>query len=118
VLFVHSFLLEGVTICDVTVFAAMIEEGYHTPGILLVNPPDEDGRQLVRGFKGNGLWEWGVLSPGRRSGWQMTLAPERDGQRQATVEARTIDDGGHPVIGPFRFGVHGEHDAAACGGGS
>jgi hypothetical protein len=99
VLFVHSFLLEGVTVCDVTVFAAMIEEGYHTPGILLVNPPDEDGRQLVRGFNGNGLWEWGVVTPGRRSGWRMTLAPERDGQRQATVEARTVEDGGHEVTG-------------------
>ncbi len=99
VLFVHSFLLEGVTICDVTVFAAMIEEGYHTPQILLVDPPDEDGIQLVRGFNGNGLWEWGVVTPGQRSGWRMMLAPERDGQRQATVEARTIEDGGHEVIG-------------------
>jgi hypothetical protein len=92
VLFVHSFLVEGVTICDVAVFAAMIEEGFHTPGILLVNPPGEDGRQLVRGFNGNGLWEWGVVTPGGRSGWRMMLAPERDGQRQVTVEARTIED--------------------------
>jgi hypothetical protein len=42
VLLVHSWLPEGVTVCAVRVFAAMIEEAYHTPGALLMNPPDED----------------------------------------------------------------------------
>jgi hypothetical protein len=100
VVFVHSFLLEGVTACDVGAFAAMIAEAYHTPGMLLVNPPEEDGSQLVRGFAGNGLWEWGAVTPGRRSGWQLTLAPERDGWREATVSARRLEPGGRAVTGP------------------
>jgi hypothetical protein len=99
VLFVHSFLPEGVTICDVNVFAAMIEEAYNPPRTLLVEAPDENGNQLCRGIGNNGIWEWLVVSPGRRSGWQMTLAPERDGQRQATVEERTIEHG-NAVTGP------------------
>jgi hypothetical protein len=91
VLFVHSFLPEGVTICDVNVFAAMIEEAYNPPRTLLVDAPDKSGNQRCRGVGNNGIWEWGVLSPGWRSGWRMTLAPERDGQRQATVEALTFE---------------------------
>lgn len=39
VLFVHSFLPEGVTICDVNVFAAMIEEAYNLPRTLLMDAP-------------------------------------------------------------------------------
>jgi hypothetical protein len=91
VLFVHSFLPEGVTICDVNVFAAMIEEAYNPPRTLLVDAPDEDGNQRCRGVGNNGIWEWRVVTPGWRSGWRMTLAPERDGQRQATIEARTFE---------------------------
>jgi hypothetical protein len=98
VLFVHSFLPEGVTICDINVFAAMIEEAYNPPRTLLVDAPDEHGNQLCRGLIGNGIWEWAVVTPGRRSGWRMTLAPERDGQRQATIEAMTIEHG-HELIG-------------------
>lgn len=98
VLFVHSFLPEGVTICDVTVFAAMIEEAYNTPMTLLVDAPDENGNQRCRGVGNNGIWEWAVVTPGRRSGWRMTLAPERQGQRQAIIEARTFEHG-HEVIG-------------------
>jgi hypothetical protein len=79
VLFVHSFLPEGVTICDVNVFAAMIEEAYHSPRTLLVDASDENGNQRCRGVGNNGIWEWAVVTPGRRAGWRMTLAPERDG---------------------------------------
>jgi hypothetical protein len=89
VLFVHSFLPEGVTICDVNVFAAMIEEAYNPPTTLLLDAPDENGSQRCRGVGNNGIWEWGVVTPGRRSGWRMTLAPEQDGQRQAAIEAVT-----------------------------
>jgi hypothetical protein len=99
VLFVHSFLPEGVTVCDVNVFAAMIAEAYNPPRTLLVDEPDVNGNQQCRGVGNNGIWEWAVVSPGRRPGWQMTLAPERDGQRQATIEARTVEHG-HSVIGP------------------
>ena len=118
VLFVHSFLPEGVTICDVNVFAAMIEEAYHPPRTLLVGPPDEDGSQQCRGLVGNGLWEWKVVSPAGRThtgtalnpGLWMTLAPERDGQRQATVA--TVEHArGHagekvgPVLATFPLSI-------------
>jgi hypothetical protein len=99
VLFVHSFLPEGVIICDINVFGAMIEEAYNPPRTLLVDAPDENGSQRCRGVGNNGIWEWAVVTPGRRSGCRMTLAPERDGQRQATIEASTIEHG-HDVIGP------------------
>jgi hypothetical protein len=99
VLFVHSHLPEGVTICDVNAFAAMIEEAYNLPRTLLVDAPDEDGNQLCRGVGNNGIWEWLAVSPGRRPGWRMTLAPERDGQRQASIEAMTVEHG-NAVTGP------------------
>ena len=99
VLFVHSFLPEGVTICDVEMFAAMIEEAYHTPGALLVDPPDEDGNQLCRGFANNGLWEWAVITPGPRVATRITLLPERDGQREVTVAVYTRQ-GRRGVSGP------------------
>jgi len=91
VLFAHSFLPEGVTVCDVNVFAAMIEEAYSPPRTLLLDAPDAGGGQRCRGVGNNGIWEWGVLSPGWRSGWRMTLAPPRDGQRQVTIEAMTVE---------------------------
>lgn len=108
VLLVHSSLPEGVTVCDVQVFAAMIEEAYHPPRALLVNPPDEEGTEHCRGFVGNGLWEWVVASPTLRSDmglpsrpslW-LTLAPERDGQRQASIATRSTDHDGRRVVGP------------------
>ena len=69
VLFVHSFLPEGVTVCDVNVFAAMIEEAYNPPRTLLVDAPDENGNQLCRGVGNNGIWEWGCSPPdGDRAG--------------------------------------------------
>jgi hypothetical protein len=123
VLFVHSFLPEGVTICDVNGFAAMIEEAYNPPMTLLVDAPDENGNQRCRGVGNNGLWEWGVAIPGRRSGWRMTLAPERDGQRQATIEVGAFEharevtgttlatfpistrpDGSPPAVNPLQLG--------------
>ena len=93
VLFVHAFLPEGVTICDVSVFAAMVEEAYSGSRTLILDAPDGNGSQLCRGVGNNGNWEWAVVSPGRRSGWRMTLAPERDGQRQATIETSTWEHG-------------------------
>jgi hypothetical protein len=93
VLFVHAFLPEGVTICDVSVFAAMVEEAYSGSRTLILDAPDGNGSQLCRGVGNNGNWEWAVVSPGRRSGWRMTLAAERDGQRQATIETSTWEHG-------------------------
>lgn len=93
VLFVHSFLPEGVTICDVNTLAAMVEEAYHTPYAMRLWPPDEDGNQRCGGLGGNALGDWEVVTPAGRSRtgtalnprlW-VQLAPERDGHRQATV---------------------------------
>ena len=98
VLFVHAFLPEGVTICDVNVFAAVIEEACNGSRTLILDAPDENGSQLCRGVGNNGNWEWAVVSPGRRTGWRMTLAPERDGQRQATIKASAWEHG-HLVVG-------------------
>ena len=109
VLFVHSHLPEGVTISDVDTFAAMIEEACQPPGTLILEAPDENGDQLCRGVGNNGTWEWVVASPGRQSSWRMTLAPERDGQRQATVAARTVEHGQQligPVLATFPIGTH------------
>jgi hypothetical protein len=89
-------------------FGAMIEEAYHTPGALYLDPPGEDGTQLCRALAGNGQWEWKVASPALPSDtglplgprlW-MTLAPERDGQRTATLETYTVAPGGRKVFGP------------------
>ena len=92
VLFV-LYLPDGVTVCDVTVFAALIEELYNTPGTLLLNAPDETGRQLCRGVDNFAPWLWTVITPGRRAGWRMMLAPERDHQRQVIFEATTVEHG-------------------------
>lgn len=97
ILFVHSFLPEGVTICDVSTFAAMIEEAYNPPRTLLMLPPDADGDQRCYGVGNNGMWEWAAVVPGLRSGWRMTLAPERHGQREATVEAGLTEHDGELV---------------------
>jgi hypothetical protein len=55
VLFVHSHLPEGVTICDVNMFAAMIQEAYLTPGTLHPHHtgPDEDGNDQYTGLGNN-----------------------------------------------------------------
>ncbi len=108
VLFVHPFLPEGVTVCDIDAFAAMIEDAYHSTA-LLMRPPDADGNQLCRALVGNGQWEWVLAGPALRSDmglplgprlW-MKLAPERDGQREAVVATSTIGEGGRMAIGPI-----------------
>jgi hypothetical protein len=92
VLFV-LYLPEGVTVCDITEFAALIEELYCLPGALLLDTPDETGHQLCRGVGNFGPWQWAVITPGRRSGWRMMLAPEHEHQRQVTFEASTFEHG-------------------------
>jgi hypothetical protein len=67
VLFVHPYLPEGVTVCDISGFAAMIEEAYRTPNTLNMRMElDEDG--LLQGIA------------------EILIAPEADGQRVCTVE--------------------------------
>jgi hypothetical protein len=90
VLFVSIDLPEGVIIGDVNAFAAMIEEAYQPPTALLLSEPDEHGSQLYRAVGRHGIGQWTVVAP-KRSGWRITLARERDGQRQVTVEAWTKD---------------------------
>jgi hypothetical protein len=98
VLFVHPFLPEGVTVCDISGFAAMIEEAYRTPNTLNMRmEPDEDGNERCAGIGNNGRWEWLVTRPTRlRNGQRYTsllhgieqilIAPEVDGQRVCTVD--------------------------------
>lgn len=101
VYFAHPFLSDGVAICDVNEFAGTIEEAYKTIQTLQLDPPDEQGNQLSRSFGHSGYWGhgWGAITPGRRSGWRMTLGPEDDGRRQATINAATRGPGGREVIG-------------------
>lgn len=100
VLLTHAWLPEGVTICDVEMFAAVIEEAYHTNGLFL-DPPDEHGNQVCRSLVGNGQWEWKVASPalppelGLPMGpvlW-LTLSPDSDGQRIANIATYIREEG-------------------------
>ncbi len=49
VLFAHTFLPEGVTICDVRGFAALIEQAHHDRALLTL-PDGEDRRRPVPRF--------------------------------------------------------------------
>jgi hypothetical protein len=102
VLFVHSYLPEGVTIGDVNVFAAMIEEAYQAAGPLHFVHHDEHGNDWCVGLGGTGIWEWLVVRAGkpingeqyaspRQSMRRILFAPEKDGKRVCTVELN-----GHP----------------------
>lgn len=98
VLFVHPFLPEGVTVCDISGFAEMIEEAHRTPFTLHMGRGlDEDGNEQCMGIGNNGLWEWMVSRPTKlRNGRRYTsilqgisqilIAPELDGQRICTVD--------------------------------
>ena len=98
VLFVHPALPEGVTVCDINGFAAMIEEAYHIPFTLNMRMGlDENGNERCAGIGNNGKWEWRVTRPTRlRTGQrytslyqgisQLLIAPEVDGMRLCTVE--------------------------------
>ena len=90
VLFVSVDLPEGVIVCDVNAFGAMIEEACQPPTALLLDEPDEHGSQVYRAVGRHGIGQWTVVAP-KRSGWRIRLARERDGQRQVTVEAWTKD---------------------------
>lgn len=98
VLFVHPFLPEGVTVCDINGFAAMIEEAYYTSHALNMEMDlDEDGNEQCAGIGNNGRWEWIVTRPtALRNGQRYTsllhnishvlIAPELDGRRLCTVD--------------------------------
>jgi hypothetical protein len=100
VFFVHPYLPEGVTVCDISGFAEMIEEAYQTPRTLsMAMEPDEDGNERCMGIGNNGMWEWMVTRPTKlRNGQrhtsvlqsisQILIAPEIDGQRLCTVELK------------------------------
>jgi hypothetical protein len=115
VLLFHCFLPEGVIVGDVNMFAAMIEEAYNPPTTLLLDMPDENGNQRCHGLIGNGRWEWAVAGPegqraGARQGWVMTLGPERDGQRQATMEVAAGEQPGFTLATfPIRVRPSGQN---------
>lgn len=96
VLFVHSFLPEGVPVCDVNVFAAMIEEAYQAAGPLHCVHRDEHGNEWCVGLGGTGIWEWQVARAGKpvngeryaspqQGTGRILFAPEKDGKRVCTV---------------------------------
>jgi len=98
VLFVHPYLPEGITICDISGFAAMIEEAYRTPSTLhMAVEPDVEGDHRCTGIGNNGMWVWMVTRPTKpRNGQRYTsilqrishilIAPEADARRLCTVE--------------------------------
>jgi len=104
-LFVNRNLPEGVTICDVTVFAAMIKQAYQDGSLRFVRP-DEHGNDQCVGLGGTGIWEWQVVRPVKpiagerypslREGiLRILIAPEKDGKR-----ACTVDLNGYPAHEP------------------
>ena len=115
VLLVHSWLPEGVTICDVRVFAAMIEEAYHTPGALHVLPDlDAHGNEQCTGIGSTGTWEWRAVSESELTDdgerhmsanaeiYQILFGPESDGKRVCTLDLVNGNGGcwlgdNHPV---------------------
>src|SRR4051812_26969964 len=98
VLFVHPFLPEGVTVCDLNGFAAMIEEAYRAPRTLNIRTElDENGNERCAGIGNNGRWEWMVTRPTKlRDGQRYTsvlqnisqvlIAPELNGRHLCTVD--------------------------------
>jgi hypothetical protein len=96
VLFVHSFLPEGVIICDINVFAAMIKEAQAAGSRRYVRP-DEYGNDQCAGLGGTGIWEWLVVRAGKpvngdryaslhQGICRILFTPEKDGQRLCTVD--------------------------------
>lgn len=114
VLFVRSCLPEGVTVCDVDVYAAMIEEAYHTPGALHMLPDlDERGNEKCGGIGATGTWQWVAVCEGepidgvRYTSPQMEIrhilfAPVANGSRVCTLvpskeNGRPWPKGNYPV---------------------
>jgi hypothetical protein len=98
VLFVNRYLPEGVTVCDIGVFAAMIEEAYHAPGALHMLPDlDEHGNQQCIGIGSTGTWEWLAVSESELNDYgerhmsanatigRILFSPEADGKRVCTL---------------------------------
>jgi len=121
VLFVHPFLPEGVTVCDVSGFAEMIEEAYCNPSTLSMRMElDEDGNERCRGIGNNGRWEWMVTRPTKlRNGQRYTsilqniseilIAPELNGHRLCTVDLvpngkEHLIDNPTPIVFAIRSG--------------
>ena len=99
VLFAHTFLPEGVTICDVRGFAALIEQAHHDRALLTL-PDGEDGAVLCRGFPNNGLAEWRIVTPDQPFYvWPLRISAERDGHHLCTFLPAS-PPGGEPVARP------------------
>ena len=100
-LFVNGSLPEGMTACDINVFAAMIKEAYQEGSLRFVRQ-DELGNDQCVGLGGTGIWQWGVVRAGKPINGErhaaphqgicrILFAPEKDGKRVCTVDLN-----GHP----------------------
>ena len=116
VLFAHTFLPEGVTICDVSGFAALIEQAHHDRALLTL-PDAKDGAVLCRGFPNNGLAEWRIVNPEQPSyTWPLRISAERDGHHLCTFLAAS-PSGGEPVATPpVTFTIRAEAGGDSDGG--
>jgi hypothetical protein len=116
VLFAHTFLPEGVTICDVRGFAALIEQAYHDRA-LLTQPAVEDGAILCRGFPNNGLPEWRIVTPDQPSyTWPLRISAERDGHRLCTFLPASPPGGVPVAMPPVTFTIRAEAGGDSDGG--
>ncbi len=108
VLFAHTYLPEGVTICDVRGFAALIEHAHHDRALLTL-PDGEDGAVLCRGFPNNGLAEWRIVTPNPPAyTWPLRIAAERDGHHLCTFLPAWPADGEPAATPPVTFTIRAE----------
>ena len=108
VLFAHTYLPEGVTICDVRGFAALIEQAHHDRALLTL-PDGEDGAVLCRGFPNNGLAEWRIVTPNPPAyTWPLRIAAERDGHHLCTFLPVSPADGEPAATPPVTFTIRAE----------
>jgi hypothetical protein len=95
-LFVNGNLPEGITVCDVNAFAAMIKEA-QAGGSLRYVRPDEYGNDQCVGLGGTSIWDWLVVRAGKPVNGEryasphqgicrILCAPEKDGKRVCTVD--------------------------------
>jgi hypothetical protein len=116
VLFAHTFLPEGVTICDLRGFAALIEQAHHDRALLTL-PDGEDGAVLCRGFPNNGLAEWRIVTPDQPFyTWPLRISAERDGHHLCTFLPASPASGEPIARPPVTFTIRAEAGGDSDGG--
>jgi hypothetical protein len=73
ILFVNRSLPEGVTVCGINVFAAMIKKAYREGDLRFVRH-DEQGNDQCVGLGGTGIWEWWADPADVAEGVDLTLS--------------------------------------------